>query len=240
MSASRPTYDFKGKRINNKNRDRKRDRKNKNYNKAFRADTTDSSSDSDYEDNNSKNNGGNNGVSCSGNNIYFRTGVSDKSVSALIGIINKKNDEFKKLLENKLIGSAEPAPLWLHITSYGGDIYASYRAIDAITSSQIPIYTVIAGYAASAGTLISVVAKKRFITPSSYMLIHQLSSGACGKFWEIRDEVENLTMIMEDIYNIYEKHSKLSREQLESFLSHDIWFKADKCIEYGLVDEVFM
>ncbi len=236
MPSLRPVYDFKGKNINNK---KNRDKKNKNHNKAFRVDTTDSSSDSEYETKN-KTGKAQNGVSCNGNNIYFQTGVSDKSVSALIRIINQKNNDFKELLQNKLIGTADPAPLWLHITSYGGDLFACFRAIDAITSSLIPIYTVIAGYAASAGTLMSVVGKKRFMTPNSYMLIHQLSSGAIGTFWQIKDEFNNLDMIMDDIYDIYLKHSKISRKDLESFLSHDLWFKTDKCIEYGLVDEVFV
>ena len=43
-------------------------------------------------------------------------------------------------------------------------------------SCSISIYTVIEGYTASAGTLISVYGRKRFIRKNTYMLIHQLSS----------------------------------------------------------------
>jgi len=233
MPVSKPHYDFK-KSSNIK--------KNRKYNKNFKAPSTESSSDSESDKgkNKDKHEHIDDKVTCEGNHIYFQTGVSDKTVATLIKIINQKNNEFKKLLENKMIESAVPKNLWLHITSYGGDLFACFRAIDAIVNSFIPIYTVVDGYAASAGTLMSVVGKKRYMTNSGYMLIHQLSAGACGNFWQIKDEYGNLEMHMEDIYNIYVKHSKLSKEELKSLLSHDIWFKIDKCIEYGLVDEVYV
>jgi ATP-dependent protease ClpP protease subunit len=186
-----------------------------------------------------KNNESDSGVSSVGNNIYFHDDVCDESVAKLITIINNKNDEFKKMLLNDMVKSAKPRNLWLHITSYGGCLFSCFRAIDAIKNSKIPIYTVIDGYAASAGTLMSVVGKKRYMTRSSYMLIHQLSSGTCGNFWQIKDEYENLEMLMDDIYNIYTEHSKMSRKELEAYLSHDSWWKLDKCIECGLVDKVY-
>jgi ATP-dependent protease ClpP protease subunit len=180
-----------------------------------------------------------NGVSSKHNSIYFKTAVNDNSVESLIKIIESKVHNYKKLTANKSLKSAKPAPIYLHITSFGGSLLACFRAIDAIQRSEIPIYTVIDGYAASAGTLMSVVGKKRFMTPSSYMLIHQLSSGSIGKYWEIKDDFENCETWMNDIYDIYLENTNLSREQLEEYLSHDLWWKADKCIETGLIDDLY-
>ena len=180
-----------------------------------------------------------NGVTHKHNRIYFKTNVNDNSVESLIRIIENKVHKYKKLAQNKSIAHCEPAPLYLHITSFGGSLLACFRAIDAIRRCEIPIYTVIDGYAASAGTLMSVVGKRRYMTPSSYMLIHQLSSGSIGKYWEIKDDFENCETWMNDIYNIYLENTNLNREQLTEYLSHDLWWKSDRCLETGLIDAVY-
>lgn len=179
------------------------------------------------------------GVTHKHNRIYFKTDVNDESVESLIRIIENKVHKYKKLAANKSLAKATPAPIYLHITSFGGSLLACFRAIDAIKRSEVPIYTVIDGYAASAGTLMSVVGKKRFMTPSSYMLIHQLSSGSVGKFWEIKDDFANCETWMNDIFKIYIENTNLTKEQLEEYLSHDLWWKASKCLETGLIDEVY-
>ncbi|ARF09519.1 Clp protease [Indivirus ILV1] len=178
-------------------------------------------------------------VSCKDNRIFFKTEVTQNSVEKLIKIIESKIRKYKKVSSHKMIKSAKPNPLYLHITSYGGDLLAGFRAVDAIRRSEIPIYTIVDGYAASAATLMSIVGKKRYMTPNSYMLIHQLSSGAIGKFWEIRDDFENCETWMNDIYNLYLEYTSLSREELEKYLSHDLWWKVDQCIEAGLVDKPY-
>ena len=138
-----------------------------------------------------------------------------------------------------MIAAATAKPLYLHITSYGGCLLSCFRAIDAIKRSEIPIYTVVDGHAASAASLMGVVGKRRFMTPNSYILIHQLSAGAIGKYWEIKDECDNCGTWMQDIYNIYVNNTRMRENELKEYLSHDLWWKADKCIEVGLVDEIY-
>lgn len=178
-------------------------------------------------------------VSCKDNKIYFKCVVTEDTVEKLIKIIESKNKKFNKISSNKMIQSATPKPLYLHITSYGGDLLAGFRAIDAIRRSEIPVYTVVDGYAASAATLMSIVGKRRLMTPNSYMLIHQLSSGAIGKYWELKDDSDNWETWMKDIYGLYVKHTRMTEDELKQYLSHDLWWKIDKCIETGMVDEVY-
>jgi ATP-dependent protease ClpP protease subunit len=180
-----------------------------------------------------------NDVTVNGNHIYFHSSVTDESVAKLIVIINNKNNEFKKLQQNELINTVTPNNLYLHITSYGGSLFNGFRAVDIISNSEIPIHTIVDGFAASAGTLMSVVGKKRYMTANSYMLIHNLSSQGSGNFWQLTDKYNNWTMLTEDIYNIYLTHTKMTREELEGYLSHDSWWKLDTCIQCGLVDQVY-
>ena len=112
-------------------------------------------------------------------------------------------------------------------------------AIDVILASKIPIYTIIEGATASAGTLISVVGTKRFICPSAYMLIHQLSSEFWGKMNEIEDDYKNLQVLMQRIKNIYKQHTSVPKKQMAEILKHDLWWDSEKCIEFGLADELW-
>ena len=128
---------------------------------------------------------------------------------------------------------------YLHINSFGGSIFDAMTAIDVILASKIPIYTIIEGATASAGTLISVVGTKRFICPSAYMLIHQLSSEFWGKMNEIEDDYTNLQVLMQRIKNVYKQHTTVPKKQMNEILKHDSWWDSEKCIEFGLVDELW-
>lgn len=178
-------------------------------------------------------------VTDSGDKIYFTGGVDGKSIQDLIKIIDDKNNAFKKLKrEHAEVMTIEPKPIYLYIQTYGGSLLPTFGAIDAIRSSIIPIYTVINGYAASAGTLLAVVGAKRYMTNNSFVLIHQLSSGMIGNMEAIKDDFKNCETFMETIYDIYEKHTSLTRKELEETLKRDLWWKKDKCLAHGLVDEI--
>ena len=70
------------------------------------------------------------------------------------------------------------------------------------------------------------------------MLIHQLSSGLWGKYEEIKDDMENCDKLMKMIKDIYAEYTKIPKKKLNEILKHDLWFDADQCLEYGLVDEI--
>ena len=132
----------------------------------------------------------------------------------------------------------EPPPIMLHINSYGGSVFAGLAAVDYIKNSRIPVNTVIDGCAASAATLMSCVGSHRQMNRNACMLVHQLSGMMWGKFQEMQDDMQNSEMLMEKIKNIYKQYTKIPKKELDNLLKHDIWWEAEKCLEYGLVDEI--
>ena len=144
----------------------------------------------------------------------------------------------KDLQVFKVKYDSNPPPIKLHINSYGGSIFAGLSTVDVILNCKTPVHSYIDGSAASAATLISVVADKRFIYQNSHMLIHQLTSSMWGKFEDFKDEMENLDMLMTKIKNIYKKSTTMSTRQITEILKRDKWFDAEKCVELGLVDEI--
>jgi ATP-dependent Clp endopeptidase proteolytic subunit ClpP len=170
------------------------------------------------------------------NHIYFYSEVSRESIYDLCTLI-KEAEEESILVSYKL--NLDEIPIYIHISSFGGSVFAAFNAIDIINSCKVPVYTIIDGATASAGTLISIVAKKRFIRPNAHMLIHQLSSGCWGKMSEIEDEYNNLKSLMEKIKQFYIDNAKIPKKELNSLLNHDLWLDSNKCITYGLVDEIW-
>jgi ATP-dependent Clp endopeptidase proteolytic subunit ClpP len=131
-----------------------------------------------------------------------------------------------------------PPPIKLHINSYGGSVFAGLSAVDYIKNSKVPVHTVIDGCAASAATLMSCVGERRFMHKNACMLVHQLSGLMWGKFQEMQDDMKNSEMLMKKIKDIYREHTKIPKREMDNLLKHDIWWEAEKCLEYGLVDEL--
>ena len=103
---------------------------------------------------------------------------------------------------------------------------------------KVPVVSIIEGAAASAATLISVMCDYRIIYKTSYMLIHQLSSGSWGKMNELEEEMENLKELMNSIKTIYKEKTNIPRGEISEILKHDLWWNADICLAKGLVDEI--
>jgi|TARA_R110002020_G_scaffold170745_1_gene360614 ATP-dependent protease ClpP protease subunit len=59
-----------------------------------------------------------------------------------------------------------------------------------------------------------------------------------GKYEEMKDAMENNDLFMRIIKDIYEEHTKIPKRKLNEILKRDLWFDAETCLEYGLVDEI--
>ncbi len=177
----------------------------------------------------------NNVVDFSHNRIYFYSGVTRPKILQLNkGIFNLNINMLSKTVPLEY----DPPPIILHINSYGGSVFAGLSAVDYIKKSKVPVHSVIDGCAASAATLMSCVAPHRQMNRNACMLVHQLSGIMWGKFQEMQDDMQNSEMLMEKIKNIYKEHTRIPKKEMDNILKHDIWWEAEKCLEYGLIDEI--
>lgn len=186
------------------------------------------------------------------NEIHFNAGITSKSISTLISKLKdledkilkktkklkRKFSDFEDADEDSVKVTIEPQPIKLFITSNGGLVYQVFTAIDTIFNMKVPVHTYCQGLVASAGTLLSLAGKKRFITENSYMLIHEIRSGTWGKFSHMCESVENSKQLMEHIKSYYVKRTKITAEEIEEQLKKDVIWNAKTCLEKGLVDEI--
>ncbi len=176
------------------------------------------------------------GIKRDNNHVYFYSEVDRSSIQHLIELLMEAE---KYCIEMKHSLRVKKIPIFLHINSFGGCVFSAFNAIDYMETCSVPIYTVVEGSTASAGTLMSVCGKKRYIRKNAYMLIHQLSSECWGKMAEIEDSYKNLKGLMTRIRSHYKEHTAIPKDELKVMLKHDLWMTSDKCIEYGLVDEIY-
>lgn len=175
------------------------------------------------------------------NKLYFYSIVDDDECFNL----NKQIVETDKKLQKKKFelelnyGIEVPdIPIDVHIQSPGGYVLTCFGTLDYLQNTTNPLRTFIDGYAASCGTLMSVVGKERYISEHGYMLIHQISGAHWGNYEQLKDEMKNSTELMNRILKIYEKHARIPKKKIKDILKHDLWWDAKTCLEYGLVDEI--
>ena len=161
--------------------------------------------------------------------IYFYGPLTDEScfrlqytLEELIKINKDKNNEID-----------------LYLQTGGGSVLPTFPIVDLIKSSDIPINTIIKGYCASAGTLISVSGNKRYMTNNSLLLIHSLrQETGGGTFNNIKDTFENSDVIMKLIKNIYLENTEIPEDKLNYFFDHDLWLTSDECLKLKIVDDL--
>lgn len=173
------------------------------------------------------------------NHLYYMTDVNDESIDKVRKLARDYANRINKLSKSKVV-EIKPKPLVLHINSPGGSVHAGFALYDFLIEygKHIPVYTVVEGVAASAATIISVAGVKRYITPTSYMLIHQLSTFMGGNYEQLKDEMANCNKIMKRIIDIYVEHTNITKKNIPDLLKHDLLWNAKECLKQGLVDDI--
>ena len=128
----------------------------------------------------------------------------------------------------------------MFIDSYGG-AYDSFIAIhDVIRMCRCEVATVCIGKAMSAGQLLlmSGTKGKRFITPNSRVLIHQIASGAFGKITHMDNEVVEVKRLQSVMESLILKYTKISKAEIKELMSKDSYITAERAKKLGIVDHI--
>ena len=178
------------------------------------------------------------------NHLYFYRGITDESAA----LFNKTLNEMYFDLITAMVSSGLSGPtIEVHIKSSGGDATAAFAMVKKIKELQngfgvipvpVKVNTHIEGEACSAASLIGCVGSYRTISEYSVAMIHNGSGGYVGKPEEIEDYMTNYKVLIGNMRKIYKANSKLTDEILDAKLKNDLYFDAETCLRYGLVDEI--
>lgn len=174
------------------------------------------------------------------NHVYFYADVDSDRCLAMIRSIREIEARLISERESRGVpAKADYVPIWLHIQSGGGDLFAGLAAADQLATIKTPVYSVVEGLCASAATLISLACQRRYVMPSGFMLVHQFSSVHWGTHEQFLDEIKLQEMLMETLVGFYVRKTKMLPTKIQELLKRDSWFNARQCVEVGLADEIF-
>jgi len=129
-------------------------------------------------------------------------------------------------------------PISLEINSPGGWVTYGFSIIDTILSIEAPVHTIISGEACSMAAMISIVGKKRFITPNGFWMQHSTQDLLSGNVNNIKDQAGFVIKLEKHMNEILKKYTKLNQRQLTQIRNGQLWLFAEDALKYGIVDKI--
>lgn len=170
--------------------------------------------------------------------LYLMGEINQASCHVLQVQLGKMGREAKVM--QVMYGVTPPIELW--VTSTGGTVDTALSVADTIqymNGDGLTVNTVASGCTYSAATFLTVVGKKRYVTPNTTFLIHEV----LAFLWydhvsKLKESVENVEKIQELVTKLYLDHTKFSQEVLDELLKKDKLLLVPDILKYGLADEI--
>jgi ATP-dependent Clp protease protease subunit len=128
----------------------------------------------------------------------------------------------------------------LYINSPGGTVTAGLAIYDTIQYIKPDVQTICLGQASSMGALLLTcgTAGKRYVLPSSRILIHQPWGGVAGQASDIGLQAREIIRMKKIIIQYFARHTGKDEEQVARDLERDYYMSADEAVAYNLVDRI--
>ena len=171
--------------------------------------------------------------------LYFNKKLRLISIS---GVINwQLADEFFNVLTGFESLSLKK-PLTIYINSEGGDVYAMFKIYDHIRNSPLPVVTVVAGSASSAGFIIFLAGDLRKALPNAIFSFHAPTTYFCGESSEGPAEAEESALHQKRLLNalvkIVKNSSNMKEEIIRKYFSILNRIDVKTALKFGLAHQV--
>jgi len=153
------------------------------------------------------------------------------------------NDQVANIIQAQLLfleSTDASKDIQIYINSPGGSVYAGLGIYDTMQFIKPDVATICTGMTASMGAVLLCAGEKgkRSSLPHSRVMIHQPLGGAQGQASDIEITAREILTLKKELYEIIAKHSGQTFEKIEEDSDRDYWMKADKALEYGMIDEI--
>lgn len=153
------------------------------------------------------------------------------------------NDQVANIVQAQLLflASTDAArDIQIYINSPGGSVYAGLGIYDTMQFIKPDVATICTGMAASMAAVLLCAGEKgkRSGLTHSRVMIHQPLGGAQGQASDIEITAREIITLKEELYKIIAKHTGQTYEKVYDDSDRDYWMKADKALEYGMIDEI--
>lgn len=127
------------------------------------------------------------------------------------------------------------------INSNGGSVtqgIAIRNEILKLVEDGIDVDVEIAGVAASIASVIALAGTTLTMRQGTYLMIHRPYTFVGGDYEELENTAKTLRKMKDDLIDIYEASSNLSREDIDEKLEAETWITAKEAVEYGFADKM--
>ena len=131
-------------------------------------------------------------------------------------------------------------PITIYLTSTGGSVDVGFGIYDAIKGCSSPTHIVVRGYAYSMAVAILQAGRRRYITPESLLMVHQIRGSIA------RDLVQNHTRTVAAWEHSNDRMAAVIADRMGVSLPIykkkyllDTYFTASESVSAGLADAVF-
>ncbi len=153
------------------------------------------------------------------------------------------NDQVANIIQAQLLfleSTDSSKDIQIYINSPGGGVYAGLGIYDTMQLIKPDVATICTGMAASMAAVLLCAGEKgkRSGLTHSRVMIHQPLGGAQGQASDIEITAREILTLKEELYKIISKHTGQEYDKVYNDSDRDFWMKADKALEYGMIDEV--
>ena len=139
----------------------------------------------------------------------------------------------------KALNQITAATIHLRVNSPGGSVFAARAMEQAIREHSARVVVHIDGLAASAASFLVMAADHIEMAPGSFMMIHKAWTFAYGNSDDLLKTAEMLDQIDGSLVSTYATSTGQSEESIQSWMTEETWFDADKAVELGFAHSVY-
>ncbi|HUU87507.1 MAG TPA: ATP-dependent Clp protease proteolytic subunit [Candidatus Glassbacteria bacterium] len=153
------------------------------------------------------------------------------------------NEEKAKEVVKKLLTFEAKDPtkdILMYIDSYGGYVHSFLAIHDIMKMMRCDVATVGLGKSMSCGQLLlmSGTKGKRFITPNTRVLVHEVSSFTHGKLANMEIDIKESKELQKIIEKLIVRYTNITVKKLKGVMDIDSYFSANQTVELGIADYV--
>lgn len=165
--------------------------------------------------------------------LYLNYEIDETIIDSIVYYIIRYNRIDKDIPKEKR------KPIILYINSPGGTVSDGYGVVDAILTSETPVYTVNLALCASMGFLIYLAGEKRYSMPHSEFLMHDGSTMGFGSTAKMKDRMEFEAIQLEKATREYIlSRTKITDNLYDKQYRKEWYFLPKEGKEIGVVDYI--
>ena len=138
------------------------------------------------------------------------------------------------------LASVSSEDVTMLINSPGGSVTAGLAIYDAMNGIPCDVSTVCLGSAASMGAFLLAAGTKgkRYATPNSEVMIHQVMGGASGQAVDVQIAAHRIGRMKDSLNKMLASFTGQPLERIQLDTDRDYFMTTQEAIEYGMIDGV--